>query len=55
MVGVISDIVLRGGTDEFSQAARTVGKGKRRRGCMLCQRDGGSLVSVHPKLTGLSI
>ena len=55
MVGVISDIVLRGGIDEFSQAARTSGKGKRREGCVLYQRDGGSLVSVHPIITGLSI
>lgn len=28
---------------------------KGRRGCMLYQRDSGSLVSVHPIVTGLSI
>ena len=55
MVGVESEVVLRGGIDNFIQAARTTGKGKTRRGCMLYQRDGGSLVSVHPVITGLSI
>lgn len=55
MVGVVSEVVPRGGIDDFSQAARTAGKGKRRRGCMLYQRDSGSLVSVHPIVTGLGI
>lgn len=55
MVGVVSEVVPRGGIDGFSQGTRTTGKGKRRRGCMLYQRDSGSLVSVHLIVTGLSI